>query len=230
VRPNFVGGVRSFVASDVDLASSASVGHDTQVWSLTQIREDASVGSGCVIGRGVYIGAGVRVGGRCKIQNAALLYEPAVLGDGVFVGPAAVLTNDSHPRAVTPDGRLKGSSDWQPVGVRIATGASIGARAVCVAPVTIGAWAMVGAGAVVIDDVGDHALVVGVPARRVGWVGRAGRRLEERTPQHWRCPLTGEIYIEDGDGLRLLPDSTTHVDEHCRGGTSPTAIEAGDPR
>ena len=80
------------------------------------------------------------------MQNQALVYEPAVLGDGVFIGPAVVLTNDTYPRAVTTDGRRKGAEDWEAVGVTIEEGASVGARAVCVAPVRIGRWASVGAG------------------------------------------------------------------------------------
>src|SRR5919112_2621620 len=117
------------------------------------------------------------MGVNCKIQNHALVYEPAELADGVFVGPAVVFTNDHHPRAVDPEGALKRASDWEPVGVTVAEGASIGARAVCVAPVTIGRWALVAAGAVVTEDVPDHALVMGNPGRQVGWVGFTGRRL-----------------------------------------------------
>jgi acetyltransferase-like isoleucine patch superfamily enzyme len=179
---------------------SARVGDGTSVWHLAQVREDAVLGEDVVVGRGVYVGAGVRVGARCKIQNYALVYEPAVLEDGVFVGPAVVFTNDHNPRAVTPDGALKSASDWDAVGVTVREGASIGARAVCVAPVTVGRWALVAAGAVVVDDVPDHALVVGVPARRVGWVGRAGVRLVEDGGR-WVCPQTGEVYAEGPDGV-----------------------------
>ncbi|HVV21785.1 MAG TPA: acyltransferase, partial [Pseudonocardiaceae bacterium] len=127
--------------------------------------------------------------------NHALVYEPAELADGVFVGPAAVLTNDTYPRAVNPDGTPKGTEDWTPVGVTIAEGASIGARAVCIAPVRIGAWATVAAGAVVTRDVPDFALVAGVPARRIGWVGKAGAPLRQ-DGDHWICPLTGARYAE----------------------------------
>lgn len=172
----------ALAAASADVDPSAGIGLGTRIWHLAQVREGARVGADCIIGRGAYIGPGVVLGDACKVQNHALVYEPAVLADGVFIGPAAVLTNDEFPRAVTPDGRLKGQDDWHAVGVTIGRGASIGARAVCIAPVTVGAWALVAAGAVVAKDVPAHALMVGVPARRVGWVGRAGRplRSEER--------------------------------------------------
>lgn len=189
--------------SGADVSDAAEVGEGTTVWHLAQVREGAVLGRDCVVGRGAYVGAGVRIGDRCKLQNYALVYEPAVLEDGVFVGPGAVFTNDQYPRAVTPDGRLKTGQDWHPVGVTVRTGASIGARAVCVAPVTIGAWSLVAAGAVVIGDVADHALVVGVPARRIGWVGRAGVPLESAGGHQWRCPETGETYSEQDGVLRL---------------------------
>jgi acetyltransferase-like isoleucine patch superfamily enzyme len=181
------------------------VGDGTLVWHLAQVREGAVVGEECVIGRGAYVGPGTRVGNRCKVQNYALLYEPAVLEDGVFIGPAVVLTNDFYPRAVNPDGSLKSGEDWSAVGVTIRRGASLGARVVCVAPVVIGRWSLVAAGAVVTSDVPDHALVVGVPARRVGWVGTAGVPLE-RDGQDWVCPTTGERYTELDGTLVATPD------------------------
>jgi UDP-2-acetamido-3-amino-2,3-dideoxy-glucuronate N-acetyltransferase len=185
------------VQPTAQVAESATVGDGTSVWELAQIREDATLGTGCVVGRGAYVGPGVVMGDNVKLQNYALVYEPAELGDGVFVGPAAVLTNDEYPRSVDPDGRLKRGGDWEAVGVKIAQGASIGARAVCVAPVRIGRWAMVAAGAVVTRDVHDFALVVGVPARQIGWVGRAGRRLEPVDGEGtWSCPKTGDLYRE----------------------------------
>jgi UDP-2-acetamido-3-amino-2,3-dideoxy-glucuronate N-acetyltransferase len=188
------------VAPTADVDERAAIGAGTRVWHLAQIREEASLGRDCIIGRGAYVGPGVVVGDNVKLQNHALVYEPARLGDGVFVGPAAVLTNDEYPRAVTPDGRLKDGSDWTAVGVTIGEGAAIGARAVCVAPVTVGRWALVAAGAVVTKDVPDFALVVGVPARRIGWVGRAGRPLTAKGDDLWVCPQTGAAYTET-DGL-----------------------------
>lgn len=185
----------SFVATEADVAQTAKLGEGTKVWHLAQVREDAELGENCIVGRGAYVGTGVRMGDNCKIQNHALVYEPAELAAGVFIGPAVVLTNDTYPRAVNPDGTLKSASDWDAVGVSIAEGASIGARAVCVAPVRIGAWATVAAGAVVTKDVPDFALVAGVPARRVGWVGKAGAPLREEG-QHWVCPQSGQTYVE----------------------------------
>lgn len=179
-----------------DVDPQASIGAGTLVWHLAQVREHAHVGANCVLGRGAYVGPSVIVGQNCKLQNYALVYEPALLEDGVFIGPAAVLTNDLHPRAVNVDGSLKTEEDWHMVGVTVRRGAAVGARAVCVAPVTIGRWAMVAAGAVVTHDVPDHALVAGVPARQVGWVGRAGAKLVQRADGAWECPATGELYRE----------------------------------
>jgi acetyltransferase-like isoleucine patch superfamily enzyme len=192
--------VNAVVKDTAQVAASAELGDGTTVWELAQIREDARLGAGCIIGRGAYVGTGVQIGDNVKLQNYALVYEPAVLGDGVFIGPAAVLTNDEFPRSVDPDGNLKRGSDWHAVAVTVGDGASIGARAVCVAPVTIGRWALVAAGAVVTRDVPDYALVAGVPARRIGWVGEAGVRLEDVGDGSWRCPQTGAAYAEE-DGV-----------------------------
>lgn len=192
------------IAESADVAADASIGDGSQVWHLAQVREGVQMGDGCVVGRGAYIGTGVQLGRHCKIQNYALVYEPAHLGDGVFVGPGVVLTNDTYPRAVNPDGSLKSADDWHAVGVTIGDGASIGARAVCVAPVRIGAWATVAAGSVVTHDVPAYAIVRGVPARRVGWVGRAGQPLRQ-DGDLWVCPVTGAKYEEIDDIMREVP-------------------------
>lgn len=182
------------IAESSDVSEASNVDPSSHIWHLAQIRERATIGEGCIIGRGAYVGSGVSVGRNCKIQNYALVYEPATLGDGVFIGPAAVLTNDQFPRSVHPDMSLKGSEDWQAVGVHVGEGASIGARAVCVAPLKIGRWATVAAGAVVTRDVPDFALVVGVPARRVGWVGRRGQPLVEQGNGQFECPVDKSTY------------------------------------
>jgi acetyltransferase-like isoleucine patch superfamily enzyme len=183
-----------YVHPTADVADNSTLGEGTKIWHYAQVREDAKLGENCVVGRGAYVGTGVELGDNCKVQNYALVYEPAKLGNGVFIGPAVVLTNDHYPRAINPDGSLKSAHDWEPVGVTIGEGASIGASATCVAPVTIGRWALVGSGSVVIKDVPDFALVVGSPARRVGWAGKAGHPLAEAEPGLWVCPVTGARY------------------------------------
>lgn len=200
------------VAPGADVSEQAQIGAGSKIWHLAQVREGAKLGAQCVIGRGAYIGTGVQMGENCKVQNYALVYEPAHLEDGVFIGPAVVLTNDTYPRAINSDGSQKSASDWEAVGVHIARGAAIGARAVCVAPVRIGAWALVAAGSVVTRDVPDHALVAGVPARQLGWVGTTGHRLQE-SGDRWVCPDTGEIYQVDGGQLRRADrDPSTELD------------------
>ena len=202
------------IEPSADVAPSAIVAPSARVWHLAQVREEARIGEETIVGRGAYIGEGVRVGGRCKIQNYALIYEPASLADGVFVGPAAVFTNDHCPRAINADGTLKSASDWERVGVTVERGAAIGARAVCVAPVRIGAWASVGAGAVVTRDVAPYALVLGVPARRVGWVGEASERA-------WVCPVSGRRYVERDGALspehpRASSSNAPEAPDHTR--------------
>jgi UDP-2-acetamido-3-amino-2,3-dideoxy-glucuronate N-acetyltransferase len=192
----------SFIADSADVSERAQLGEGTKIWHLAQVREDAVLGANCIVGRGAYVGTGVHIGENTKIQNYALVYEPAQLGRGVFIGPAVVLTNDTYPRSVAPDGTLKSAHDWTPVGVTVEDGASIGARAVCVAPVRIGRWATVAAGAVVTKDVPDFALVAGVPARRIGWVGEAGQPLSDDGAGRFRCPATGRTYIETDGVLR----------------------------
>lgn len=185
------------IVDSADVSADASIGDGSSIWHLAQVREGVKMGANCIVGRGAYIGTGVEMGDNCKVQNYALVYEPAKLADGVFIGPAVVLTNDTYPRAINADGTIKSAHDWEPVGVTIERGASIGARATCVAPVTIGAWATVAAGAVVVKDVPSHALVAGVPARRIGWVGESGVPLvagdDDAT---WLCPTTGSRYFE----------------------------------
>jgi acetyltransferase-like isoleucine patch superfamily enzyme len=184
----------AFVHQTAEVDDGAIIGDDAKIWHFVHVRGGANIGSGSIIGRGAYIGAEVTVGKNCKIQNYALVYEPAFIEDGVFIGPAAVLTNDLFPRAVTPKLALKDGSDWDAVGVTVRQGASIGARAVCIAPVVIGKWAMVAAGAVVAKDVPDFALVVGVPAKQIAWVGKQGQPLKEVETGIFSCPVDGTQY------------------------------------
>ena len=186
-------------SSNVDISKSAHIGQGTKVWDYSKVCDDVRIGSSSIIGRSVYIGPGVEIGDNCKIQNSALIYEPARIGNGVFVGPGVIFTNDLNPRAVTSSFELKTQNDWIKQGVTIEEGASIGAGSICVAPVSIGKWAMVGAGSIVLRDVRDFALVVGNPAIQIGWVGKYGFRLMEVRSGEFFCEKTSEKYsLVDG--------------------------------
>ena len=180
----------------------ATVDATVTAWQGTHIRAGAVVGENTSLGQYVYVGPGAQIGRDCKVQNGAYVYEPALVEDGVFIGPRVILTNDRNPRAIMPDGRPKGADDWDAVGVTVRRGASIGAGAVCVAPIEIGQWATVAAGAVVVSDVAPYALVAGIPARRIGWVGRSGVVLQ-RHGEGWVCPSTGELYAESDGGSAI---------------------------
>ncbi|HBE98350.1 MAG TPA: N-acetyltransferase, partial [Verrucomicrobiales bacterium] len=116
------------IHDEARVAELAVLGESISIWQGAVVREGARIGTQTTVGMGAYIGSGVVVGDRCKIQNYACVYEQASLGDGVFVGPGAILTNDQHPRAINPDGSIKGVSDWSAVGVVVGEGASIGAH------------------------------------------------------------------------------------------------------
>ena len=167
---------------------------NAHVWHFSHLRSGATIGSDVVIGGYVLIDAEVIIGGNCKIQSGSRLYSPTKLEFGAFIGPNVICTNDNYPRAINVDGSLKKKADWERAGVIIRTGASIGAGSVCVAPVEIGAWALVAAGSVVTKDVLPYSLVAGNPARFKKWVGRFGVPLEQFQDDIFICPVSGERY------------------------------------
>lgn len=185
-----------------DVSALAEIGPGTQIWNNVQIREGVRLGSGCIVGKDVYIDFDVQIGDNVKIQNGALIYHGTTIASGVFIGPGVILTNDKHPRAITPNGDRKGAADWEVGTIWIGEGAAIGAGAIILPDVTIGEFAMVGAGAVVTKAVPAYGLVVGNPARLVGYVCKCGTRLvpdKQGTP---RCPVCGTPY----EGLEATLD------------------------
>ena len=171
--------VRPVIADTAVVSEDAVVGPATRVWHFAQVREGARIGAQCNIGKGVYVGAGVVIGDRCKVENNASLFEGLTVEDGVFIGPHVVFTNDMRPRATNPDGSLQTAADWTMEHTTVRRGASIGAGAIVIPGLEIGRYAMIGAGAVVTHDVPAHALVVGNPAKQIGWICVCGR---ERMP------------------------------------------------
>lgn len=167
-----------YIHSSSDVNSNAVIGSGTKIWQYCQVREGAIIGENCILSKGVYIDAGVKIGNNVKIQNGISIYHGVTLEDGVFCGPHCVFTNDKQPRSVNPDGTLKGAGDWEISETLVKTGASIGAHATIVCGHTVGKWAMIGAGAVVTHDVPDYGLVVGNPARLIGFVCPCGQRLQ----------------------------------------------------
>lgn len=181
----------AFVHPTALVDEGAVVGEGTRVWCFSHVQAGAVVGSGCTLGQNVNVADGVTVGDGCKIQNNVSLYDGVELADGVFCGPSCVFTNDLTPRAPYP----KGSARYVRTPVR--RGATVGANATVVCGHELGEWCMVGAGAVVVDDVPPHALVLGVPARWAGWVCECGARLDDGLA----CPSCGRRYRRAGDGL-----------------------------
>jgi UDP-2-acetamido-3-amino-2,3-dideoxy-glucuronate N-acetyltransferase len=172
------------------------IGSGTRIWHFSHVLGGVRIGSNCIIGQNVVIGPRVSVGDRCKIQNNVSIYEGVALEAGVFCGPSCVFTNVSIPRA-----DIERKSEYKQTLVR--RGASIGANATIVCGHELGAYCFVAAGAVVTSDVPAFALVAGVPARRVGWVSRAGARLDGSLV----CPEDGSRYRETADGrLELIEE------------------------
>lgn len=167
----------------------ATIGAGTRIWHWTHVSAGARIGRNCSLGQGVYVGNKVVIGDTVKIQNNVSVYDGVTLEDGVFCGPSCVFTNVFNPRA-----EIVRKTEYRPTLVR--RGATIGANATIVCGATLGEYSFIGAGAVVTADVPAYALMVGVPARRVGWMGKAGIRLGDDL----RCLLTGTQYSLDASG------------------------------
>jgi len=199
-KPNYFLHESSYVDDGV------RIGDGTKIWHFCHIQEGAGpIGINCVIGQNVYIGSNAKVGDGCKIQNNVSIYDGVELEEYVFCGPSCVFTNDLAPRSKHPkksEGRIK---------TLVKQGASIGANATIVCGHTIGCWAMVGAGAVVTKDVPDYALMLGVPAKQVGWVCRCGERLGVKLI----CNC-GRTFYEAGSGVIIMKNEANHEAIHSR--------------
>jgi acetyltransferase-like isoleucine patch superfamily enzyme len=169
---------------------SAIIKRGTKIWHEVQIREGAKIGRNCILGKSVYIGRNVVIGNNVKVENRASLFQGVKIEDDVFVGPHVVFTNDLRPRSF--------NRDWKIIPTYVKKGASIGANATILCGITIGEYAMIGAGSVVTKDVPPHALVYGNPAKIHGFVCRCGEKLtkirEYRDRVSMRCKSCDEVY------------------------------------
>ena len=191
------------------LDEPCEIGEGTAIWHFSHIREHTRIGRGCNIGQNCYVGKEVSIGDAVKLQNHVSVYERVELEDEVFCGPSCVFTNVVNPRAA-----IERKEEFKPTLVR--RGATIGANATIVCGITIGRWAMIGAGACVRSNIPDFALVVGIPSRRIGWVSIHGDTLPPLVVgESWTCPVDGSRYqLESVNRLRLLTPEPPVKSQH----------------
>ena len=181
-----------------DVSLEAMVGAGTKIWRHSQVVSGAKIGERCTIGHNCTVFGRAVLGHRVKLEANIDVWDLVTLEDRVFVGPSVVFTNDPTPRSRDASNR----EGWKPTLVR--EGAAIGANATVICGVTIGPWAMVGAGAVVTKDVPAYALVAGVPAKRLGWVCACGARIDFGTFRQASCPACGSAYVMTGGEVRAV--------------------------
>jgi acetyltransferase-like isoleucine patch superfamily enzyme len=174
-----------FIHNTADVSDRATIGDGTKIWNNAQIREESIIGENCIISKNAYIDTKVVLGNRVKVQNNVNVYHGVTVEDDVFLGPSMTFTNDLYPRAF--------NSDWKITNTLVKRGASIGANATIVCGVTIGEYATVGSGSVVTKDVPAHALVVGNPAKQIGWVCECGFKLNNKM----ECTVCSKTYRQE---------------------------------
>lgn len=183
-----------FVHESSYVDEGVKIGKGTKIWHFCHIQTGAEIGEKCSFGQNVNVSNNVKIGNGCKLQNNVSVYEGVELEDYVFCGPSMVFTNDLTPRAKYP----KGSAGYKKTLLK--TGATVGANATIVCGHTLGKWSMIASGAVVTKDVPDHALMAGVPAKRIGWVCECGARLDENL----QCVKCSRKYNESIEGLQEI--------------------------
>lgn len=181
-----------FVHPSSIIDDDVKIGEGTKIWHFSHVQSKASIGKNCILGQNVYIGAEVHVGDFVKIQNNVSVYQGVYLEDYVFCGPSVVFTNDLNPRSKYP-------KSGQFVKTTVKKGATIGANATIICGVSIGSWSLIGSGAVVTKNIKNYALVVGNPARQIGWICECGLKLNSQL----ECSQCGKMYIETQIGLMI---------------------------
>jgi len=200
-----------FAHPTANIENDVTIGEGTKIWAYAHVRGGSKIGKNCIISENVFVDSETELGDNCKIQNHAIVYHKAILENGVFIGPNVCFTNDKVPRAINPDGSLKGTDDWEVATIKIGTGAAIGAHSAITPGVTIGAWAMAGSGSVITKDVPDFALVYGNPARIHGFVCKCGKKLgdiinKDTDSITFKCECGEEINISR-ENYRLLDNN-----------------------
>tara|TARA_B100000965_G_scaffold406293_1_gene444451 strand:- start:2337 stop:2903 length:567 start_codon:yes stop_codon:yes gene_type:complete len=185
----------NFIHKSCFIDENVEIGDGTKIWHYSHIQKNTSIGKNVVMGQNVNAGSNVIIGNDCKIQNNVSIYEGVTLQDGVFCGPSCVFTNVVKPRAFI-------ATREEYAKTLVKKGATIGANATIVCGITIGRYALIGAGAVVTKDVPDFALVYGNPAKKIGWVSKLGNKLNEDLI----CPESGEVYFINQEGLLIEKD------------------------
>ena len=191
-----------FVHPSSFVDEGVNIGKGTRIWHFCHVLKGSRIGENCVLGQNVMVGPDVSVGEGCKIQNNVSLYKGVRLEEGVFCGPSMVFTNVIIPRAF-----IERKDEFRETLVK--KGATIGANATVICGVTIGRYAMIGAGAVVTRDVPDYALILGVPGRPAGWVCRCGATLPRAVRNRTRCPSCGGEYLQDNGNLKAVDEPVT---------------------
>ncbi len=167
----------AFIHDTAEVSPKVKIGKNTKIWHYTLIRENVRIGKNCIFGKGVYVDQGVQIGSNVKIQNNSNIYQGVTIENNVFIGPAVTLTNDKFPRSTTPEGILKTEKEWLISKSVVKKGASIGAGSIILPGVSIGDFALIGAGSIVTKSLPAHALALGNPARIIGFVCKCSQIL-----------------------------------------------------